>query len=196
MSTDGQLYWSDTHQLASYIDGYHETLDRELGATVKGSEMITELYVAAADLPAFMTGDPRRRAAARRCNVIYGTIRLIERDDESVLAWAREPWACVMINLHVDHSPDGLGRAQSDFRRLIERAAELGGSYYLTYHRWATRSQVERCHPRMREFLARKRALRPSRSVHERLVRRITFACWNRVSLRISDSGCGAFAPR
>ena len=160
MSTDGQLYWSDTHQLASYIDGYHETLDQELGATVKGSEMISELFVRRADLPAFMAAI---RADARRheMNVIYGTIRLIERDDESVLAWAREPWACVVINLHVDHSPEGLGRAQRDFRRLIESAAELGGSYYLTYHRWATRSQVERCHPRMREFLARKRAYDP-----------------------------------
>lgn len=24
---------------------------------------------------------------------------------------------------------------------------------YLTYHRWATRQQAERCHPRLREFL-------------------------------------------
>ena len=68
MSTDGQLYWSDTHQLASYIDGYHETLDRELGATVKGSEMISELYVPRADLPAFMAAirdDARRHEHER-----------------------------------------------------------------------------------------------------------------------------------
>ena len=160
MSTDGQLYWSDTHQLAGYIDGYHETLDRELGATVKGSEMISELYVPRPDLPAFMAAI---RADARRhgMNVIYGTIRLIERDDESVLAWARQPWACVVINLHVDHSAQGLNQAQADFRCLIETAAAFGGSYYLTYHRWATRDQVERCHPRIREFLARKRFYDP-----------------------------------
>ena len=160
MSTDGQLYWSDTHQLASYIDGYHETLDRELGATVKGSEMISELYVPRTALPAFMAA-VRADALRHDMNVIYGTIRLIERDDESVLAWAREPWACVVINLHVDHSAEGLDRARTDFRRLIETAAEFGGSYYLTYHRWATRDQVERCHPRMREFLTRKRAYDP-----------------------------------
>ncbi len=94
-------------------------------------------------------------------NIIYGTIRLIERDDESVLAWAREPWACIVFNLHVDHCPDGIQKAAGDFRRLIDRAADLGGSYYLTYHRWATRSQVERCHPRMHEFLEQKRAHDP-----------------------------------
>jgi len=160
LSTDGQIYWSDTHQLASYLDGYHSAIDERLGATVKGSEMISELYVKREDLTAFMDGvrDDARRTGM---NIIYGTIRLIERDDESVLAWAREPWACIVFNLHVDHSAPGIRKAEQDFRRLIDRAASLGGSYYLTYHRWATRGQVERCHPRMREFLDRKRAYDP-----------------------------------
>jgi FAD/FMN-containing dehydrogenase len=160
LSTDGQVYWSDTHQLASYLDGYHADIDQKLGAPVKGSEMISELYVRRQDLSAFMGGvrDEARRSAM---NVIYGTIRLIERDDESVLAWAREPWACIVFNLHVDHCAAGVRKAQDDFRRLIDRAADLGGSFYLTYHRWATRDQVERCHPRMREFLDRKREYDP-----------------------------------
>jgi len=160
LSTDGQIYWSDTHQLASYLDGYHSAIDERLGATVKGSEMISELYVKREDLTAFMDGvrDDARRTGM---NIIYGTIRLIERDDESVLAWAREPWACIVFNLHVDHSAPGIRKAEQDFRRLIDRAASLGGSYYLTYHRWATRGQAERCHPRMREFLDRKRAYDP-----------------------------------
>jgi FAD/FMN-containing dehydrogenase len=160
MSTDGQLYWSDTHQLASYEDDYHSAIDRTLGALTKGSEMISELYVRRGDLCRFMTS-ARREARRRQMNVIYGTIRLIEQDDESVLAWAREPWACVVFNLHVDHSPHGVRKAEHDFRCLIDCAADLGGSYYLTYHRWATRDQVERCHPRIREFLARKREYDP-----------------------------------
>ncbi len=162
LTTDGQVYWSDTHQLASYIDGYHDAIDRQLHAPVKGSEMISELYVRRDDLPAFMAAV---RADARRydVNIIYGTIRLIEKDDESVLAWAREPWACVVFNLHVDHSKAGLTKAERDFRRLIDRACDFRGSYYLTYHRWATRDQVTRCHPRMRDFLERKAAWDPAR---------------------------------
>jgi FAD/FMN-containing dehydrogenase len=160
MSTDSQLYWSDTHQLASYIDGYHAAIDQQTGASVKGSEVISELYVRRSDLPGFMA-TVRDDARQHDVNIIYGTIRLIERDDESVLAWAREPWACVVFNLHVDHCPSGLDKAQRDFRRLIDRAADFGGSYYLTYHRWATRDQIERCHPRMREFLEFKRAYDP-----------------------------------
>ena len=160
LSTDGQVYWSDTHQLASYLDGYHSAIDKQLGAAVKGSEMISELYVRRQDLTAFMDG-VREDARQYGTNIIYGTIRLIEKDDESVLAWAREPWACIVFNLHVDHSAAGIRTAERDFRRLIDRAASLGGSYYLTYHRWATREQVERCHPRIREFLDRKREYDP-----------------------------------
>ena len=160
MSTDGQLYWSDTHQLSTYADHYHDAIDERLGTRVRGSEMISELYVQRSDLPAFMR---RVRSEARRrdINIIYGTIRLIETDRESVLAWARQPWACIVFNLHVDHCPAGLEKAKRDFRSLIDCAADLGGSYYLTYHRWATRAQVEGCHPRIREFFDRKRAYDP-----------------------------------
>ena len=108
--------------------------------------MITELYVPRPALAAFLAAvraDFRQHGA----QLIYGTIRLIERDDESFLAWAREPWVCTVMNLHVDHDEDGLAKAAGDFRRLIDRAIEHGGSYFLTYHRWATRAQVEACHP-------------------------------------------------
>lgn len=161
MSTDGQLYWSDTHQLASYTDGYHEPLDRQLGATCKGTEMISELYVPRHALPAFIAA-VRDDARRHDLDIIYGTIRLIERDTDTLLAWAREPWACTVFNLHVNHSPEGLRKAAADFRRLIDTAAAFGGSYYLTYHRWATPDQVERCHPRIHDFLRLKRAYDPN----------------------------------
>lgn len=152
MSTDGQIYWSDTHQLSQYIDGYHDAIDRQLSAEAAGSEMISELYVRRGDLPAFMAA-ARDDARRHDVSVIYGTVRLIEKDDESFLSWAREPWACVLINLHVDHTASGIAKAQDDMRRLIDTAAEFGGSYHLTYHRWATLGQAERCHPRLREFI-------------------------------------------
>ena len=161
MATDGQLYWSDTHQLAEYPDGYHADLDRELGTPVKGSEMITELYVARPALPELMRS-VRADARQHGAHIIYGTIRIIEEDDQTVLAWARQRWACVVFNLHVDHSPEGIETAAGHFRRLIDRATELGGSYYLTYHRWATGAQALACHPRLVEFIAEKRRFDPN----------------------------------
>jgi hypothetical protein len=118
--------------------------------------MITEIYVPRASLASFME-DARLALTEANANVVYGTVRLIEKDDESFLAWAREPWACVIFNLHVEHTPVAIARAADTFRTLIDLGAARGGSYYLTYHRWARRDQVERCYPQMREFLALKR---------------------------------------
>lgn len=161
LATNGQRYWSDTHQFSLYLDDYHAALDCRLGASCRGSEMITEIYVPRDALTAFMAGaaEALRRAGTP---VIYGTVRFIERDTESFLAWAREPWACIIFNLHVDHTPTSEARAAAAFRKLIDLAVGFSGSYYLTYHRWATREQVERCHPRLREFLQRKRELDPA----------------------------------
>jgi FAD/FMN-containing dehydrogenase len=144
LTTNGQVYWSDTHQLSTYFDDYHRALDARTNAAWPGTEMITEAYVPRRDLATFMgrLADDFRR---NDVTVIYGTIRLIEKDDESFLAWARESWVCVVMNLHIDHSPQGIEKAANDFRRIIDRAIELGGSYFLTYHRWATREQVEAC---------------------------------------------------
>lgn len=160
IATDGQLYYSDLHQLSEYLQNYHADVERRLDSPHRGSEVITELYVPPERLVEFL------RAAARRlveqaAQVIYGTIRLIQPDGDTLLAWARSRWACIVFNLHVDHAEASLVRAGEAFRGLIDLAAELGGSYYLTYHRFATPRQLEACYPRVREFFAAKRRFDP-----------------------------------
>ena len=118
--------------------------------------MITELYVPRHRLVAFMDV-VRRDLRDADSNVVYGTIRFTEQDKESFLPWAREPYACIIFNLHTAHSPEALEKTAADFRRLIDRAIEHGGSYYLTYHRWASRRQVQTCYPEFAQFLALKR---------------------------------------
>jgi FAD/FMN-containing dehydrogenase len=161
LATNGQLYWSDTFQSATYIDGYHDDVDKKLGRGCGGGEMISELYVPRENLEIFLS----RAACALRelqADVIYGTVRLIEKDDETVLAWARESWACVIFNLHVDHVPEAVDKAKHAFRSLIDFALAFGGTYYLTYHRFASRDQLLACHPRIGEFAVAKLAYDPA----------------------------------
>jgi FAD/FMN-containing dehydrogenase len=160
LSTNGQLYWSDTHQLAAYLDDYHKGIDARLGAKDPATEMITEIYVPRPRLPDFMA-EVAQTFRTNGVPIIYGTVRLIERDDESFLRWATEPYACIIFNLHVVHTPQGIEQAAEAFRALIEMAIKRGGRYYLTYHRWATRSQVEACYPQLPEFLRLKKKYDP-----------------------------------
>jgi FAD/FMN-containing dehydrogenase len=161
LTTSGQYYWSDEHQMSTYIPDYHEALADRLGAHARGTEMITEIYVPRDALIAFLA-DVRSDFLQHRTDLIYGTIRLIERDTETLLAWATQPYACVIFNIHVMPDAPGIEKAKRDFRRLIDRGLSYDGSYYLTYHRWADRRQVAAAYPRFAEFLRLKQRLDPT----------------------------------
>ncbi|HEY9714749.1 MAG TPA: FAD-binding oxidoreductase [Chroococcales cyanobacterium] len=158
LATDGQLYSSDTFQLATYIDGYHEAIDKHTRS--KGSEMISELYVPRDCLTQFLK-EAAPMLRRQEANVIYGTVRLIDQDNETFLRWAKQSWACIIFNLHFEHSASGVAKAGRSFRSLIDLAIKFGGSYYLTYHRFAEKAQLLACYPEMPEFIARKRELDP-----------------------------------
>jgi hypothetical protein len=118
--------------------------------------MITEIYVPRPRLPDFMA-EVAQTFRTNGVPIVYGTIRLIEKDDETFLAWAKEPYACIIFNLHVVHTPPRIEQAAAAFRSLIDMGIKRGGRYYLTYHRYATREQVETCYPQLPEFLRLKK---------------------------------------
>jgi FAD/FMN-containing dehydrogenase len=159
LSTHGQVYWSDTSQLSYYVQGYDGLIDKAKGSKATGSLMICEFYVPRPRLPDFLkeAGELIRREKA---DLIYGTVRYIV-DDESFLAWAKEPFAATVINLRVTHDGQGLAAAQKQFQGIIDVALSMGGSYFLTYHRWARKDQVLRAYPQFPEFLRLKRKYDP-----------------------------------
>jgi FAD/FMN-containing dehydrogenase len=160
LSTNGQTYWSDTNQLSPYLSNYAQKVRDRIGGE-ESSLIISEIYVPRPDLPVFLT----QAADLLRSNhttVIYGTVRLIEKDDESFLAWARESYACIIFNLLTFHTPSAIEGSARSFRGLIDLAIARGGSYYLTYHKFAKREQVLACYPQFKEFLNFKRKYDPA----------------------------------
>ena len=64
-----------------------DAVDLRLGHC--GSEVLTELYVPRARFDAFAAA-VRRELRRSGADPIYSTLRLIERDEDAFLAWARE----------------------------------------------------------------------------------------------------------
>jgi FAD/FMN-containing dehydrogenase len=160
LSTNGQTYWSDTNQLSAYLPNYAQKLREQIGGG-ESSLIISEIYVPRRDLASFLT-QAAELLRSNRTIVIYGTVRLIEKDDESFLAWAKQPYACIIFNLLTPHTPEGIEASAQSFRGLIDLAIEQGGSYYLTYHRFAKSEQVLACYPQFKKFLELKRNYDPA----------------------------------
>ena len=160
LSTNGQTYWSDTNQLGAYLPNYAQKIRKQIGGE-ESSLIITEIYVPRTDLPDFLA-QAAELLRSNRTIVIYGTVRLIEKDDESFLAWAKEPYACVIFNLLTFHTPRGIEASAHSFRGLIDLAIARSGSYYLTYHKFAKPEQVMACYPQFKQFLDLKRKYDPT----------------------------------
>jgi FAD/FMN-containing dehydrogenase len=122
--------------------------------------MITEINVPRESLSSFLE-EVREDFRKNTVELIYGTIRLIEKDEESFLPWARQSYACTIFNLHTEHTREAQHRSAEAFRRLIDMAIRRNGTYYLTYHRYARREQVLACYPNFPEFLRLKRKYDP-----------------------------------
>ena len=161
LAMSGQVYWSDLNQMSPYPLHYHRVVDQATKTGHPGTDMITEVYVPRAVLPDFLY-EVRSYFLKNKIDNVYGTVRMIERDDETFLAWARERFACVIFTLHAERTPNGLARLAETCRAIIDKAANRGGSYYLTYHRYATRKQVESCYPQFAEFLRLKKKYDPN----------------------------------
>ena len=56
----------------------------------------------------------------------------------------------------------GIEASARSFRGLIDLAIARGGSYYLTYHKFAKPEQVMACYPQFKEFLDLKRKYDPA----------------------------------
>lgn len=160
LSTNEQTYWSDTNQLSPYLPNYAQKIRNLIGGD-ESSLIITEIYVPRADLPQFLA-HAAELLRSNRTIVIYGTVRLIEKDNESFLAWAKQPYACIIFNLLTLHTPPGIEASARAFRGLIDLAIARDGSYYLTYHKFAKPEQIMACYPQFKEFLALKRKYDPA----------------------------------
>jgi FAD/FMN-containing dehydrogenase len=160
LSTNGQTYWSDTSQLSAYLPNYAQKLREQIGGE-ESSLIITEIYVPRTDLPEFLA-QAAELLRSNRTIVVYGTVRLIEKDDESFLAWAKESYACIIFNLLTLHTPVGIEASARSFRGLIDLAIARGGSYYLTYHKFAKPQQLMACYPQFKQFLEVKRKYDPA----------------------------------
>lgn len=124
------------------------------------SVMRTELHVPRPAIDEVLA-DAAGVLRVRTADVVSGSVRLVERESETMLAWAREPWACVTLDLHVEHDAVSVGRVADAFRALIDVALGHGGSYHLAHHRWARRDQLEAAYPQIHAFIAAKQARDP-----------------------------------
>jgi FAD/FMN-containing dehydrogenase len=160
LSKDGNVEWSDLHQLSTYPAGYHSEIEKRLGADFVGADLILEVYVPRNELISLLE-EARRILLASEMPLVYGTVRFIEQDKDSYLAWAKKRYACVIFSPHASGETQVLKKTGDVCRQLIRAANKRGGSFYLTYNRFATRDDLSSAYPQFQDFLILKKRYDP-----------------------------------
>ena len=85
------------------------------------------------------------------------TLRFVDTDHDSVLAYATEPRIAAVMLFSQEHTARGEADMARMTRALIDRVLDIGGTYYLPYRPHASIEQLVRAYPKAAEFSARKR---------------------------------------
>lgn len=94
-------------------------------------------------------------------NVVNISIRHALADKGSMLAWAREEVFAFVLYYKQRTRESAKNRVAIWTRELVQRAIDLGGTYYLPYQAHATREQFHQAYPRAAEYFALKQRLDP-----------------------------------
>jgi hypothetical protein len=86
------------------------------------------------------------------------TVRYVDTDADSVLAYAPQPRIAAVLLFSQEKTVRGDADMARMTRALIDRVLALGGTYYLPYRLHASLDQLSRGYPRAAAFAAAKRA--------------------------------------
>ena len=129
----------------------------------KDTDVIQEFFV---PIPRFLDffEDMRSVLLDSRANLLGVTIRYVKHDAESFLSYAPHEEAFATV-LYINEPTSAEGRAKGGalIQRLVQLAAQHGGTFYLTYARDVELSDLREAYPQIDAFFLAKRRIDPER---------------------------------
>lgn len=143
----------------------NQMLSAEAGVLANRSrltvDVLQEYFIPSAKLSDFI-GEMRNVIPNHpRPDLLNVSITSVAEDKDSFLRYAREDLFGVALTFRVAPDADGDEALAMLGRELIDKALELGGTFYLPYRLHATADQLRRAYPIIPAFIALKRKYDP-----------------------------------
>lgn len=104
----------------------------------------------------------REIAMQNHINLLNGTIRYVKGDDVTLLSYGKKPAFSIVLYFDQELSNARVDQSKQWTQKLIKKAEELGGNYYLPYQLFATKDQFKKGYPKYKEFLKVKQEYDPN----------------------------------
>lgn len=121
---------------------------------------LQEFFLPVGQLTAFLDAG---RAVLREedFQLLNTTLRFVPRNTDAFLSYATGDRVSAVVYFRQPLREAAIARTTRVMRRLLEAALAVGGTYYLSYHRYATAEQLLRAYPAMADFFRYKHKLDP-----------------------------------
>lgn len=121
---------------------------------------LQEFFLPVENLTAFLDAG---RAVLRAADfqLLNTTLRFVPRNTDAFLSYATGDRVAAVVYFRQPLKEAAIARTVQVMRRLLDEALALGGTYYLSYHRYATAGQLLRAYPRIEDFFRYKHKLDP-----------------------------------
>ena len=130
------------------------------GHDTRRTDILHEYFIPPERFSAFIA-DCTEIIPQARAEFLNVTLRYVGADEAAALAFAPTPRIAAVMSFSQEISPEGEVEMIQVTERLIDRAINLGGAFYLPYRLHARRDQVRAAYPRAEEFAERKRFYDP-----------------------------------
>ncbi len=124
------------------------------------TDILHEYFIPPERFPAFIA-DCKEIIPPARQELLNVTLRYVAADDTAVLAYAPAPRVAAVMSFSQEIGPEGEVEMMQITERLIDRAINLGGTFYLPYRLHALRDQLLSAYPGAETFAERKRFYDP-----------------------------------
>ena len=122
----------------------------------QNTDIIQEYYVPVRNFVSFMD-EFRSILSEGEMNVISSTVRYVKANDETYMAYSpREDSFAIIHMSNVGLSKEAQAHAEAVTQKLVDAAIKYGGTYYLTYQNYPTKTQMRTAYPNTALFFRKK----------------------------------------
>lgn len=139
----------------------HQTIDIYVDRGATSSDILHEYFIPRGQVRPFFDRIRPMLANRKHIDLLNITIRDVQEDRTTSLAYAREDVFAVVMFFSQKRTPEAEAAMEKVTRELIDAATEVHGTYYLPYRLHATQEQFERAYPQARELFVEKRKIDP-----------------------------------
>lgn len=163
------IFWDLQYYFIDSLDGNYETRNNVMRSESKfmefedrqDTQVLQEFFVPVDEFVSYID-EVRDYLQYEDLNVLNITIRYVEKDDETVMNYAKEDMFALVVLIQHGRDKSSIQDAKDVIRKWTDITIKHQGTYYLPYYPYQSKQQMKLAYPRTNEFFEKKRAFDPN----------------------------------